>query len=91
MVIPSNPGTKIALQLFPGRPCRKARSHQVQYDQDESRMEKDKKKEYEKPVVKRVSLDAECAVLGFCKTTGSMGPSGSGCGQPFPQCFSNGS
>ena len=31
-------------------------------------MEKDqKKKEYEKPKVTRITLDAKCAVLGFCK------------------------
>ena len=31
-------------------------------------MEKDqKKKEYEKPEVTRITLDAKCAVLGFCK------------------------
>ena len=37
-------------------------------------MEKDqKKKEYEKPKVTRITLDAKCAVLGFCKqvSTGS--------------------
>ena len=32
-------------------------------------MEKDqKKKEYEKPEVTRITLDAKCAVLGFCKS-----------------------
>jgi hypothetical protein len=37
---------------------------------------KNKKKEYKKPEVKRVSLDAKCAVLAFCKDTGSIGPDG---------------
>jgi len=32
------------------------------------------KKRYEKPTVKKVRLDAKCAVLGFCKTTGKIGP-----------------
>jgi hypothetical protein len=33
-------------------------------------MEKNKRKKYDKPKLKRVNLDAKCAVLGFCKTTG---------------------
>jgi hypothetical protein len=39
-----------------------------------------RKKEYEKPKVTRIALDAKCAVLGFCKqvTTGS-GPALTGC------------
>ena len=37
-------------------------------------MEKDKKKKYEKPQITKVKLDAECAVLGFCKTPSSFGP-----------------
>jgi len=48
------------------------------------------KKRYEKPVLKRVKLDAKCAVLGFCKTTGKLGP-GTGCMQPIPTCFAKGS
>jgi len=43
-------------------------------------MEKDKKKKYEK-----------CAVLGFCKTPGSIGPGVPMCGLPFAPCFGNGS
>jgi hypothetical protein len=50
-----------------------------------------KKKRYTKPEVKRVSLDAKCAVLGFCKHTGSLGPNGGDCGQPFPECRQAGS
>lgn len=57
-------------------------------------MEKDqKKKKYEKPKVTRITLDAKCAVLGFCKqaSTGS-GPAVTGCtdgiGSP---CLSQGS
>jgi len=39
-----------------------------------------KKKEYERPKVTRITLDAKCAVLGFCKqsSTGS-GPALNGC------------
>ena len=33
-----------------------------------------KKKKYEKPQVTRIQLDAKCAVLGFCKTSGTVGP-----------------
>ena len=51
---------------------------------------KSKKKEYKKPEVKRVSLDAKCAVLAFCKTSGSLGPDGSDCGLPA-LCPSEGS
>mgnify|MGYP000979747450 CR=1 FL=1 len=38
-----------------------------------------KKKPYEKPKVTQVRLDAQCAVLGFCKTIGGRGPTGSSC------------
>ncbi len=41
------------------------------------------KKKYEKPNVKKIHLDAKCAVLGFCKTTGTIGPRGSNCGIPI--------
>ena len=37
------------------------------------------KKKYEKPTVVRFPLRPEEAVLGFCKTSGSAGPSGGGC------------
>jgi len=50
-----------------------------------------KKKKYEKPKVTRINLDAKCAVLGFCKTTGSTGPSGFGCNLPLPPCHTVGS
>ena len=36
-------------------------------------MEKRVKKKYEKPRVRKIKLDARCAVLGFCKTTGNLG------------------
>jgi hypothetical protein len=32
-----------------------------------------KKKKYQKPEVTRIRLDAKCAVLGFCKTTDTVG------------------
>jgi len=49
-------------------------------------MEEKKKKEYVKPIVTKIHLDAECAVLGGCKMNGGSGPSGSGCGYLFPAC-----
>jgi hypothetical protein len=45
-------------------------------------MEKQKenaKKQYEKPEAKRFPLRPEEAVLGFCKSNASTGPSGGGC------------
>jgi hypothetical protein len=57
-------------------------------------MEKDqRKKEYERPKVTRITLDAKCAVLGFCKqaSTGS-GPAQTGCQDAlFSPCASQGS
>ena len=38
------------------------------------------KKRYEKPTLKKVKLDAKCAVLGFCKVTGKIGPGRTNCG-----------
>jgi hypothetical protein len=35
-------------------------------------MEKNRKKKYDKPKLKRVNLDAKCAVLGFCKTSSGV-------------------
>ena len=52
---------------------------------------KSKKKKYEKPEVKRVSLDAKCAVLAFCKSSGNLGPDGAECGLPNPPCSAPGS
>jgi hypothetical protein len=52
-----------------------------------------RKKEYEKPKVTRITLDAKCAVLGFCKqaSTGS-GPAQTGCQDAlFSPCASQGS
>jgi len=42
-------------------------------------MKNNDKKPYEKPKVTKVRLDPQCAVLGFCKTTGLRGPIGSSC------------
>ena len=56
-------------------------------------MKQEKKKEYEKPRITKIKLDAACAVLGFCKTSGSVGPGvggGAGC-SPGAPCDSNGS
>jgi hypothetical protein len=56
-------------------------------------MEPEKKKEYEKPKITKIKLDAACAVLGFCKTTGIVGPGvggGAGC-SPGTPCDSIGS
>ena len=54
-------------------------------------MEKDKKKKYEKPKVTKINLDAECAVLGFCKTTGSLGPRVPANCRFYRLCFTSGS
>lgn len=54
-------------------------------------MEKKKKKEYEKPQVTKIRLDAKCAVLGFCKLQNSSGPfGGTNCDAPA-YCSSPGS
>jgi len=37
-------------------------------------MPKNKKKKYREPEVKKIKLDAETAVLGFCKTDANAGP-----------------
>ena len=37
-------------------------------------MKLEKKKKYEKPKLTQIRLDAECAVLGGCKTTNKVGP-----------------
>jgi hypothetical protein len=49
----------------------------------------DEKKKYEKPVVTRYPLRPEEAVLGFCKSNASAGPSNDSC--LISQCFSFGS
>jgi hypothetical protein len=56
-------------------------------------MEKDqKKKEYEKPEVTRITLDAKCAVLGFCKGASGAGPVAAGCQDGFGgYCLNQGS
>jgi hypothetical protein len=51
----------------------------------------EKKKIYKKPKLKKVRLDARCAVLGFCKAMGSLGMRGSHCGLPFLGCNAAGS
>jgi hypothetical protein len=56
-------------------------------------MQEEKKKHYEKPKLTKIRLDAKCAVLGFCKTSGKVGPgvgSGAGC-TPGATCDSIGS
>ncbi|HYK01669.1 MAG TPA: hypothetical protein VE974_07925 [Thermoanaerobaculia bacterium] len=50
----------------------------------------EEKKKYEKPVVTRFPLRPEEAVLGFCKSNASSGPSGGGC-RGVGSCFSPGS
>lgn len=50
----------------------------------------DEKKKYEKPVVTRFPLRPEEAVLGFCKSNASSGPSGGGC-RGVGSCFTPGS
>jgi len=53
-------------------------------------MKEKKKKEYEKPTVTRINLDAKCAVLGFCKIEGSTGSGWTDCNAPA-YCWSPGS
>ena len=54
-------------------------------------MSREEKKPYEKPKLTKVRLDPKCAVLGFCKTTGGRGPSGSNCRFFSWQCRAQGS
>ncbi len=53
-------------------------------------MKTQKKKKYVKPEVKKISLDAKCAVLGFCKTSGQRGSNWDWLRYPLP-CVSHGS
>jgi hypothetical protein len=55
--------------------------------------EKQKKKDYDKPKVTRIRLDAQCAVLGFCKQSPSgSGPALPGCVDAFSSpCMTAGS
>jgi len=57
----------------------------------EGHMEKNDKKRYEKPKLTKVRLDPKCAVLGFCKNTGNIGPGVPNCGIPMAPCYSSGS
>jgi hypothetical protein len=41
-------------------------------------MKSEQKKDYEKPRLTQIKLDAKCAVLGFCKGA-TTGPNGPGC------------
>ncbi len=50
-----------------------------------------RKKPYEKPKVSRVTLDARCAVLGFCKGAVGGGPGFGECSTGFENCLSYGS
>jgi hypothetical protein len=52
-----------------------------------------KKKEYQKPEVTRITLDAKCAVLGFCKQVNTgTGPAAAGCSDGFgSSCLTIGS
>ena len=55
-------------------------------------MEKKKRKKYEKPRLKKIRLDARCAVLGFCKSNSpTVGPAAISCGMPFAPCSASGS
>ncbi len=53
--------------------------------------EQKEKKPYEKPKVSRVTLDAQCAVLGFCKGAAGGGPVTGECSTGFENCQSYGS
>jgi hypothetical protein len=50
-------------------------------------MQPKQKQRYEKPKLIKIKLDAKCAVLGFCKTSGKAGPgvgAGAGCNAGTP-------
>jgi len=47
-------------------------------------MEEKKKRKYVKPEITKIHLDAQCAVLGACKTTGQSGNSGANCNFVVP-------
>ena len=50
------------------------------------------KKEYIKPEIKKIRLDAKTAVLAVCKVSGQYGRSGANCGPPvFQPCQDGGS
>ena len=49
------------------------------------------KKRYEKPRLKKVQLDTKCAVLGFCKVQGKIGPGRNNCTLATARCFAAGS
>jgi hypothetical protein len=53
-------------------------------------MKRKKKKKYEKPRITKIRLDAECAVLGFCKNSGFGGPAAANCAAITP-CSNPGS
>lgn len=54
-------------------------------------MEEKIKRKYEKPKVTKIYLDAECVLLAGCKTSGIVGPDGSGCPGAFGSCHEPGS
>lgn len=54
-------------------------------------MEKKTKRKYERPEVTRIDLDAKCAVLGFCKSTGFLGPGAPANCKLFGVCHKKGS
>ncbi|MGA1867644.1 MAG: hypothetical protein ACMUJM_03755 [bacterium] len=54
-------------------------------------MKKNKRKAYEKPKITKINLDAQCAVLGFCKSTSHIGPGSANCGLGFRHCMCHGS
>jgi hypothetical protein len=54
-------------------------------------MEEKNKRKYVKPKVTKIHLDAECAVLGACKTGSVHGPGSSGCSSIMGPCVAQGS
>lgn len=58
--------------------------------QSQRRENLQKKKFYVKPEAKKVTLNPEEAVLGFCKTSGKYGPVASNC-QVGTSCYGLGS
>ena len=70
----------------------KQNSSRVEMENRVNPMQSPKKKKYVKPQIMQVKLDAQTAVLGFCKSTGGAGPNPlNGCITPTPACSSIGS
>jgi hypothetical protein len=54
-------------------------------------MEEKSKRKYVKPKVTKIYLDAVCVLSAGCKTSGILGPEGTGCPGTFGSCYEAGS